>query len=213
MLYFPANYMQVWVVDSISNRGHLAEIRAKSFGAPISEITTFKPSNFVSDPIELSSLIQILELHHPFMTRLNIMGMESSLALSANLLQSGYSAAREMWPDTIAFKRSLPSDVDVPQLRLNAADWKTPDDVYDSLFAQIGAPAWHGHNFNALNDSIVTGGVNSVEVPYALSVEGLDNATPNAQAFAKELIQLFAEFESWGCPVSMKVVPATGAVE
>jgi RNAse (barnase) inhibitor barstar len=204
-LYSPSTYMPVWIVDSPANLERVREISAKAEGSQISSFTTFKPSNFVRDPIDLSSLLGILEVHHPYMTRLNIMGLESSPALSANLQQSGYSGTRVMWPDTIAFKRPLPPDIDVPELHLDAANWTNEDDVYDSLFAVLEAPAWHGRNFNALNDSIVTGDVNSVEVPYRLIIRDLHNASPAAKSFAEDLIQVITEFGDWGCPVWAQV--------
>ncbi len=44
------------------------------------------------------------------------------------------------------------------------------DDFYDAFFAAVGAPIWHGRNRDALNDSISTGGINEVEIPYRLEV-------------------------------------------
>ena len=40
------------------------------------------------------------------------------------------------------------------ELILNGAEWTTRDDVYDSFFRAVGAPDWHGRNFDALRDSI-----------------------------------------------------------
>jgi RNAse (barnase) inhibitor barstar len=56
------------------------------------------------------------------------------------------------------------------ELILNGAEWKTRDDVYDSFFRLVGAPEWHGRNFDALRDSIATGSINAVEVPYRLVI-------------------------------------------
>jgi RNAse (barnase) inhibitor barstar len=39
-------------------------------------------------------------------------------------------------------------------LIMDGAAWNSEDDVYDAFFRVVGAPAWHGRNFNALNDSI-----------------------------------------------------------
>ena len=204
-LYSPSTNMPVWVVDSPTIRKRIEEIRAVSEGSPISEFTIFNSSNFVADPIDLTLLLQVLAAHYPFLTRLNVMGTEGSSALLENLEQSGYNCAKQMWPDTTAFKRPLPRELDVPKLTLHAKDWKTPNDVFDSLFAVLKSPVWHGRNFNALNDSIVTGDINSVEVPYQLVVRDLDHSSMEAQTFANELVHLIGEFEDWGCPVSMKI--------
>jgi RNAse (barnase) inhibitor barstar len=57
------------------------------------------------------------------------------------------------------------------ELALDGAEWTTKDDVYDALFRAVGAPDWHGRNFDALNDSIAAGSINEVEVPYRLVIK------------------------------------------
>jgi hypothetical protein len=54
-------------------------------------------------------------------------------------------------------------DFAMKELILNGAEWKTQDDVYDSFFRAVGAPEWHGRNFNALRDSIATGSINTLK--------------------------------------------------
>jgi RNAse (barnase) inhibitor barstar len=56
------------------------------------------------------------------------------------------------------------------ELILDGSTWTNNDDVYDAFFRAVGAPSWHGRNFNALNDSIATGSINKVEVPYTLVI-------------------------------------------
>jgi hypothetical protein len=50
----------------------------------------------------------------------------------------------------------------VRTIDLDASNWKTIDDFYDALLPELGAPDWHGHNANALNDSVIWGGINAV---------------------------------------------------
>ena len=40
------------------------------------------------------------------------------------------------------------------EIIMDGKGWNASDDVYDAFFEAIGAPSWHGHNFNALRDSI-----------------------------------------------------------
>lgn len=40
---------------------------------------------------------------------------------------------------------------------LDGSGWGRPDDFYDALLPELGAPEWHGHNPNALNDSVIWG--------------------------------------------------------
>lgn len=56
---------------------------------------------------------------------------------------------------------------------LDAAKWKTPDDFYNALLPELGAPEWHGHNPNALNDSVIWGGINAVNPPLTIRVRRL----------------------------------------
>ena len=63
------------------------------------------------------------------------------------------------------------------ELQLDGSNWKTTDDFYDAFFRAVGAPSWHGRNFNALRDSIITGQINKIELPYTIHISGLGNAT------------------------------------
>jgi RNAse (barnase) inhibitor barstar len=94
---------------------------------------------------------------------------------------------------------------EIPDLVLDADGWFTADDVYDAFFASVRAPIWHGRNLNALRDSIGTGQINEIEVPYRLVVVN----TSKASADAVRMLNLFAEVVEQlrieGCPVEMNV--------
>ena len=49
----------------------------------------------------------------------------------------------------------------MPTLLLDGARWKTADDFYNAFLEAVGAPPWHGRNFNALRDSIAGGDINA----------------------------------------------------
>jgi len=66
-------------------------------------------------------------------------------------------------------------------IELHAQGWNTALDFYDALLTAIGAPAWHGKSINALVDSIVWGGINSVEPPYEVRVHGVRNLTSDTR--------------------------------
>jgi hypothetical protein len=63
-------------------------------------------------------------------------------------------------------------------IELDAANWTTVLDFYNALLPAIGAPESHGTSVNALVDSIVWGGINAVEPPYAVRIRGLGSAPP-----------------------------------
>jgi RNAse (barnase) inhibitor barstar len=89
------------------------------------------------------------------------------------------------------------------ELILNGAEWRTRDDVYDSFFRVVGAPDWHGRNFNALRDSIATGSINAVEVPYRVVIKDYDKIGLLAKQMADDFVDLIRELASEGCPVEI----------
>ena len=56
---------------------------------------------------------------------------------------------------------------------LDASGWKTILDFYEALLPQLGAPPGHGHGLDALIDSVIWGGVNALEPPFAIRVRHL----------------------------------------
>jgi RNAse (barnase) inhibitor barstar len=90
------------------------------------------------------------------------------------------------------------------ELLLNGAEWKTSDDVYDAFFKAVGAPSWHGRNFNALRDGIKGGKINNVEVPYCLVIQNYDLIGAGAKKMADDFIDLIHEIGARGCPVEIR---------
>jgi len=95
------------------------------------------------------------------------------------------------------------------ELLLNGAGWKQPDDLYDSFFAAVSAPAWHGKNFDALRDSIETGHINDVEVPYRIVIQNADLIGPGVRSITSDFISLVREMSHRGCPVEIVEIAAT----
>ena len=91
------------------------------------------------------------------------------------------------------------------ELILNGAEWSTQDDVYGSFFRAVGAPDWHGRNFNALRDSIANGSINAVEVPYRLVIKNYDKIALSARPMADDFVDLIRELATEGCPVEVRV--------
>ena len=86
---------------------------------------------------------------------------------------------------------------------MDATGWRTVDDFYDSFFQAVGAPSWHGRNFDALCDSIGAGDINHIEVPYRIAIRGLGCASTKAQAIAIRFETLVKELAQEGCPVEI----------
>jgi RNAse (barnase) inhibitor barstar len=91
------------------------------------------------------------------------------------------------------------------EIILDGASWKDGDDVYDAFFAAVGAPSWHGRNFNALRDSIEAGSINDIEVPYCLAIRNYNLIGPGAKNFVEDFIDLIQKIRARGCPVEIKI--------
>ena len=91
------------------------------------------------------------------------------------------------------------------ELILDGAGWITRDEVYEAFFRAVGAPEWHGKNFDALNDSIATGSINEVEVPYRLIVKNYYLIGGEAKKMVDDFVDLIEEIAARGCPVEIRL--------
>ena len=91
------------------------------------------------------------------------------------------------------------------ELVLDGSTWRSPDDFYDAFFKAVGAPEWHGRNFDALIDSIEHGEINAVEVPYRLVIKNSDRIGSGARKGADDFVDLINEIAARGCPVEIVV--------
>jgi len=115
----------------------------------------------------------------------------------------GYSKLPETDDFALSFTRPVEALEHVPDLPLDANGWKTADDLYDAFFHAVGAPSWHGRNFDAVNDSVSTGNINRVEVPYRLAIQNLRKAEEPAREMVRRFAELIDSIRSTGCPVSI----------
>jgi len=93
------------------------------------------------------------------------------------------------------------------EIVLDGAGWKSSEDVYGSFLSAVGAPSWHGHNFNALRDSIATGRINEIEVPYVVVVKRYGQVAFGAEKMASYFVDLIRDLRNEGCPVDIRVEP------
>jgi RNAse (barnase) inhibitor barstar len=91
------------------------------------------------------------------------------------------------------------------ELTLEGAGWTSTDDVYNAFFHAVGAPEWHGRNFNALNDSIATGSINEVEVPYRMVIKNYDLICGEAKKMTDDFVDLIHEIAARGCLVEVRL--------
>lgn len=91
------------------------------------------------------------------------------------------------------------------ELELDGAKWASRDDVYTSFFRAVGSPSWHGRNFNALRDSIETGQINEIEVPYRIVIRNYSQIGPEAHQMAADFVDLLSELKKRGCQVEVRI--------
>ena len=78
-------------------------------------------------------------------------------------------------------------------IELNARDWQTPVDFTNALKVALRAPEWHGSNVAAFIDSMIAGGINTLEPPYVIKVVNSGNLTHEVAAFIRDLASAIEE--------------------
>ena len=61
-------------------------------------------------------------------------------------------------------------------IELDATHWKDVEDFYDAFLHAVGAPNGHGRNPNAVIDSVIWGGMNSLNPPLRIQIKGMKHA-------------------------------------
>ncbi|WP_179504647.1 MULTISPECIES: barstar family protein [unclassified Sphingomonas] len=79
------------------------------------------------------------------------------------------------------------------EFELHATAWKSSGDFYKALLATLGAPDWHGHNLDALGDSIFTGDINKVSPPFRIIVHKTSTLPGDLRATLLMAAQMFEE--------------------
>lgn len=199
--------MPVWAVTTVERQTAATSIR-KSAGdlwAPEPTLTLFSPGS-ATDKEEtcLDVLGTVLE-HHPGTALLDLIGISASEKLSESLQTAGFQPAESQSHEGLPFRKPISTLENVKDLTLDAQNWRTADDLYVSFCEAVGAPAWHGRNFDALRDSIVTGKINQIEVPYRIHIQNYARMSRAARHLADPVINLIQRFERGGCPVSVLV--------
>lgn len=80
-------------------------------------------------------------------------------------------------------------------------DWKeigSEEDFYNSLLPQLGAPEWHGHNLDALADSLVAGDVNGIEPPFCIINLNVSAMAGSLKDFSGKVAQIYVEANGQG---------------
>jgi len=92
----------------------------------------------------------------------------------------------------------------VRELVLDGRNWNASDDVYDS-FKAVRAPEWRGSNFNARIDSIETGRINEIGVPYRLIITHRGAGGKGEKKMVSGFVDLIPEMKARGCRVNIVI--------
>lgn len=91
------------------------------------------------------------------------------------------------------------------EIVIDVSRWRSGADFMDDVLAGLEAPAWHGRNWNALRDSIVTGSINSVEPPYRLCLVGDRQPPEELRRWIRDLVQMIEEARNAGRDIEISV--------
>jgi hypothetical protein len=139
--------MVLWIVDTPANRVFAAKMRkaAEEIWLPNPICTTFQVEDQNAREQNCLGVLDTVEEHHPSMAKLHFVGVHDSEILRSRLREFAFITFERHRGKTV-FVRSIASMKDVPHLQVDAISWSNADDVYESLFAVLGAPAWHEKN-------------------------------------------------------------------
>ncbi|WP_404783146.1 barstar family protein [Altericista sp. CCNU0014] len=84
----------------------------------------------------------------------------------------------------------MPQYADVTRVVVDWSKINSTDEFFDTVFAQCGAPDWHGKNLNALADSWITGSINEYDPPYLFVFDSLGQTPSNLVQFRDSVLQI-----------------------
>jgi RNAse (barnase) inhibitor barstar len=82
-----------------------------------------------------------------------------------------------------------------PEIHLDGRAWTSPSDFYDAFLPAVHAPSWHTHSLDALDDSLLTGGINGLE-SFTLVLRAPKQWPRNMRDFMTTLRHIFDEAEA-----------------
>jgi RNAse (barnase) inhibitor barstar len=198
--------MPVWASVTHERKAALNELNEefRLFWVPEPAFTIFTPALSDNPVASLIDLIPTIAEYHPRLSSLSVFGLEPTSQLRNCLAKLDYEPVPDtdsIYSDRLRFAKPLSRISSITRILLDASGWKSCDDFYQAFFEAVGAPSWHGRNFNALDDSIGEGGINAVEVPYRISIKNADSNNDAISAFIRDFADLIKNLQNNGCPV------------
>jgi RNAse (barnase) inhibitor barstar len=91
------------------------------------------------------------------------------------------------------------------EIQLDGTAWNTEDDFFTAFLSAVRTPDWHGHNLDALNDSIGAGDINEVNPPFLVKIRGSASMKPEAKQMVERFQQLIQDLKREGINVAIQV--------
>ena len=93
------------------------------------------------------------------------------------------------------------------RIELDASRWSSRDDFYKDFLAGLGAPDWHGHNLDALWDSVRGGSINQIAPPFYVEIAGTLPLPHELRDYLRKVEALFDEAKAEGVNIGIRFHP------
>ena len=93
-------------------------------------------------------------------------------------------------------------------IHLDGRSWQSADDFYAAYLTAVGAPEWHGHNLDALWDSLTGGDINQRNPPFRIRIRGLEQMRPEAKQTMERFASLVEQAKAEGHRIELELTAA-----
>jgi RNAse (barnase) inhibitor barstar len=206
-LHVDIGEMPIWAQATPQRQNYAQECReqGQSMWSPDPDFTLIT-TPIAEDLVErATALLPTIEEHHPNLFCIHVFGILKENRLDAAMAELGYYPATISREPGSTFVRAF--EQFAKDLILDASDWNLKSDwywtqdLYSAFFVAVGAPEWHGRNLDALRDSIGSGGINRIEVPYRIVIRNAPRENEMAKQVLNDFADLIQDLEAKGCPV------------
>jgi ribonuclease inhibitor len=91
----------------------------------------------------------------------------------------------------------------VDEIHLDGRSWQSADDFYVAYLTAVGAPEWHGHNLDALWDSLTGGDINLRNPPLCIRITGRDEMGLDARQMTERFAALVKQASDAGHQIEL----------